>query len=71
VTVGVRNGLIPTVGNNVTIYTNAIVSGGITLNDNCIVGAQSYCDSSVGENCFVAGVPAKLMSDSNDTPNDN
>ena len=46
---------------NVTVYTNSVVGGGITLHNGAIVGAQSYVDKDVEENCFVAGVPARVF----------
>ncbi len=48
---------------SVTVYTNSVVCGNITLHDGCVIGAQSYVDKDVDENSFVAGIPAKLIRD--------
>ena len=53
----------PTVMDSVTVYTNSVVCGNITLHDGCVIGAQSYVDKDVDENSFVAGIPAKLIRD--------
>lgn len=58
VTLGTKHELRPTILNNVTVYTNSVVCGGITLHDGCTVGAQSYLDKDVESGVFVAGVPA-------------
>ena len=42
VTIGINKGGVPTIGNNVTIYTNAVVCGPITLQDGAIVRALEY-----------------------------
>ncbi len=39
VTIGEVNGKRPTIGNNVSIYTGAIVIGDITIGDHCKIGA--------------------------------
>lgn len=61
VTLGAIHGELPVVLDNVTVYTNSVVGGGITLHNGAIVGAQSYVDKDVEENCFVAGVPARVL----------
>lgn len=60
-TLGAKHGKKPTVLNNVTVYTNSVVCGGITLHDGCSVGAQSYLDKDVEQGVFVAGIPAKEL----------
>lgn len=52
---------IPTIGNNVTVCTNAVVCGGIMLHDGCTVGANSYVNQDVPANSLVAGSPAKVI----------
>ncbi len=42
VTIGINKGGIPTIGDNVTIYTNAVVCGDITLHDGAVVRALEY-----------------------------
>lgn len=41
VMLGLANGGIPLVGNNVTIYTGAVLAGNIHIGDDCIIGANS------------------------------
>lgn len=61
VTLGSNDGGIPVVKKNVSVYTGAVVCGSITLNDGCVVGANSYVSRDVEENCLVAGLPAKML----------
>ena len=61
VTIGEINGKRPTIGNNVSIYTGAIVIGDITIGDNCSIGAGSVVVKSIPSNCVVAGNPAKII----------
>lgn len=61
VTVGVDAGGKPSIGDNVTIYPGAVVVGKIMLNNNCIVGANSFLNKTVSEGITVAGVPAKRI----------
>lgn len=52
---------IPIIGNNVTICTNAIVIGGITIGDNSTIGAGTVLTKSVPDNCIVVGNPARII----------
>ncbi len=61
VTVGEIDGKRPTIGNNVSIYTGAIIIGDITIGDNAVVGAGSVVVKDVPENCVVVGNPAKIV----------
>lgn len=56
---------IPIVGNNVTVCTNSVICGEITLHDGCTVGANSYVNKDVPERCLVAGSPAKIIKKEN------
>lgn len=49
------------IGNNVSIGTNALILPGVTIGDNCIVGAGAVVTKSVPANSVVAGVPAKVI----------
>lgn len=49
------------VGNNVFIGFNAIVLPGVTIGDNCVIGAGSVVTRSIPANSVVAGVPAKVV----------
>ena len=44
----------PTIGNYVTIYSNASILGGdITIGDNSVIGSNVYVQKSIGSNCKV------------------
>lgn len=57
---------IPTIGNNVTIYANSVVIGGIKIGNNTIIGANSLVIHNVPANSIVAGSPAKVIKIVND-----
>ncbi len=61
VTIGEINGKRPTIGNNVSIYTGAIVIGNITIGDNVSIGAGAVVAKNVPNNCVVVGNPAKII----------
>lgn len=61
VTIGEINGKRPSIGNNVSIYTGAIVIGNITIGNNCSIGAGSVVTKSIPDNCVVVGNPAKII----------
>lgn len=64
VTLGKGNEGIPIVGDNVTVFTNAVVCGKIKLEDGVTVGANSFVSRNVGKGLTVAGVPAHTISSS-------
>ena len=47
---------IPTIGDNVTIYTGAVVCGEITIGNSVRVGANSFVDKDVEEGRTIKGV---------------
>jgi carbonic anhydrase/acetyltransferase-like protein (isoleucine patch superfamily) len=49
------------VGNNVFIGTKALILPGITIGNNCVVGANSVVTKNVPDNCVVAGNPARRI----------
>ena len=64
VTIGAKNFLAesyPQIGNNVTIYANAILIGDIVIGDNCIIGAATLVNKSIPANCTVVGNPMKII----------
>lgn len=61
VTVGVSNGGRPTIGDNVTIFSNSVVVGDITIGNNVQIGAGSVVTKSVPDNCVVVGNPARII----------
>jgi len=56
---GVKNGGYPVIKNNVVIYTNAVILGGITVHDNAVIGPNSVVIHNVEDSAIVAGIPAK------------
>jgi len=67
VTVGEIDGKRPTIGNNVSIYTGAIVIGDITIGNNSVIGAGSVVVKNVPNNSVVVGNPAKVIKQNNKT----
>lgn len=61
VTLGQKNGLYPSVGNNVCIYPGAKVIGDIRIGDNVVIGANAVVTKDVPSNAVVAGVPARIL----------
>ena len=59
VTVGSRNVKEPVIGNNVSVWANAVVLGDISIEDNCQVGAGAIVVKSIPANSVV--VPAKSI----------
>ncbi|MEW7278533.1 hypothetical protein ABW636_08045 [Aquimarina sp. 2201CG1-2-11] len=61
VTVGEVNGKRPKIGNNVSIYTGAIIIGDIMIGDNCVIGAGAVVVKNVPDNCVVVGNPGRII----------
>lgn len=51
----------PTIGDNVTIYANSVLIGGIIVGNNSTIAAGSVVINDVPENTIVAGNPAKVI----------
>lgn len=51
----------PKIGNNVIIYTNSIILGGVTIGDNTIIGANSFVTHDLEPNSIYAGYPLKKL----------
>lgn len=65
VTIGEVNGKRPTIGNNVSVYTGAIVIGNITIGDYAVIGAGAVVVKDVPAYATVAGNPARVIKDFN------
>lgn len=52
---------VPVIGDNVTIYANAVIIGGIVIGDNVTVGAGSIVLKDVEANTTVVGNPARVI----------
>lgn len=51
-----------TIGNNVWLADNVIVLAGVTIGDNCVVGAHSLVRNDIPPNSVCAGNPARVLS---------
>ena len=61
VTLGNGKGGRPVIGDNVSIYTGAIVYGGIRIGNNVKISAGSVVFEDIPDNSLVAGNPAKII----------
>tara|TARA_B100001123_G_scaffold341218_1_gene386876 strand:- start:9332 stop:9913 length:582 start_codon:yes stop_codon:yes gene_type:complete len=55
---GLRAGGYPTVGDRVTVFANAVITGNIAIGDEAVVGPNSVVRSDVAARTVVAGTPA-------------
>lgn len=51
----------PVLGNNVNVFANAVIAGGITIGNNVVIGAGSIVMKDVPDNCTVVGNPAYIV----------
>jgi len=58
VTIGRKNGLAPTIGDNVYVGVNAVLIGDISIGDNSKIGALALVNKSFPENSIIVGNPA-------------
>ncbi|NGM83578.1 acetyltransferase [Paenibacillus sp. 7124] len=49
------------IGNNVWIGENACILPGVTIEDGCIIGANSVVNKDIPRNCVVVGAPAYVV----------
>lgn len=62
VTIGInRRDEKPIIGNNVTVNSNSVVIGNITIGDNVIIGVGSVVNKDVPANSVVVGNPARII----------
>ena len=50
-----------TIGNNIYFGTNVTILKGVTIGDNCIIGAYSLVTHGIPANSVAAGVPCKVI----------
>lgn len=60
VTIGQQDGKAPNIGDNVNIGAGAKIIGNVTIGNDVRIGANAVVISDLPDNCFVAGVPAKI-----------
>lgn len=61
-TVGGNNGYYPTIGHNVTMYSNSKILGDAHVGDNVILGANTYVkDEIIPDNSIVFGQSPNLV----------
>jgi serine O-acetyltransferase len=61
VTIGDKNEMRPTIGNNVTIYAGAKILGGIKIHDNVVIGANCVCYIDIPYGKKAVGIPARII----------
>ncbi|MEY8211933.1 MAG: serine acetyltransferase [Gammaproteobacteria bacterium] len=61
VTIGSRDGGIPTIGGHVDIGAGAKIIGEIKIGNHVRIGANAVVLTDVPDGCSVAGIPAKLI----------
>lgn len=61
VTVGEKDGNKPIIGNNVKLYTNCTIIGGISIGNNCVIGAGSVVTKDIPDNSVVVGNPGIVI----------
>lgn len=61
VTIGAGRNGIPTIYDNVSVYANAVVIGGITLENGVKVGAGTVVTTSVSRNCTIVSAQNRII----------
>lgn len=51
----------PSIGDNVKIYSGAVLVGNIKIGDNAIIGANSFVMQDVPNNAIAVGSPARII----------
>ena len=60
-TIGAKDDLRPTIGNNVTLGANVTIIGNIHVGNNVTIGAGSVVVKDIPDNCIAAGNPARII----------
>jgi serine O-acetyltransferase len=64
VVIGENRGRFPVIGNNVFVGSGAKIIGGVTLGDDCRVGANAVVMKDVPAGATAVGVPARIIAGS-------
>lgn len=64
VTIGQKKGKFPQIGNNVTIYSGAVIIGDIKIGDNAVIGANAVVLTDIPANSTAVGCPARIINNS-------
>ncbi|ENZ8353475.1 TPA: serine acetyltransferase [Klebsiella pneumoniae] len=51
----------PKLGDNVTIYANSVIVGGVSVGNNVTIGASTLILKDIPDNCIAIGNPAKII----------
>lgn len=51
----------PDIGDNVIIYSGAVIVGSVKIGKNCIVGANTVVTKDIPDNSIAVGVPARIL----------
>lgn len=51
----------PQIGDNIIIYSGAVILGDVNIGDNSVIGANSVVIDDVPEGVIVAGIPASII----------
>ena len=49
------------IGGNCRIGSHTVVMPGVTIGENAVVGAMSFVNCDIPDDCVAAGVPAKVI----------
>lgn len=52
----------PVIGDNTWLCTNSVVIGGISIGNNCVIGAGAVVVSDIPDDSIAVGVPARIIS---------
>ena len=59
------------IGNNCYIAPQCIISKGVSIGNQCVIAANSFVNRSYGNQCIIAGTPAKQIGEVNIDSNGN
>lgn len=61
VTLGDKQGGKPVIGDRVEILTNAVITGNISIGNDCVIGPGAVVFKSIPDHCVVVGNPAYIL----------